>query len=42
MSASLATVVLERLFDGLIMLLFVFVTLPFAPSPRLQPSGDGV
>jgi uncharacterized protein (TIRG00374 family) len=32
-SASLATVVLERLFDGLIMLLFVFVTLPFAPLP---------
>jgi len=28
-SASLATVVLERLFDGLVMLLFVFVTLPF-------------
>lgn len=33
-SASLATVVLERLFDGLVMLLFVFVTLPFAPLPR--------
>ncbi len=33
MSASLATVVLERLFDGLIMLVFVFVTLPFAPLP---------
>jgi uncharacterized protein (TIRG00374 family) len=32
--ASLATVVLERLFDGLVMLLFVFVTLPFAPLPR--------
>lgn len=32
-SASLATVVLERLFDGLIMLLFVFATLPFAPLP---------
>jgi uncharacterized protein (TIRG00374 family) len=32
-SASLATVVLERLFDGLVMLLFVFVTLPFAPLP---------
>lgn len=29
-SASLATVVVERLFDGLTMLLFVFVTLPFA------------
>ncbi len=33
MSASLATVVLERLFDGLVMLLFVFLTLPFAPLP---------
>src|SRR6476620_12620858 len=32
-SVSLATVVLERLFDGLVMLLFVFVTLPFAPLP---------
>lgn len=32
-SASLATVVLERLFDGLVMLAFVFVTLPFAPLP---------
>lgn len=29
-SASLATVVVERLFDGLTMLLFVFVTLPLA------------
>jgi uncharacterized protein (TIRG00374 family) len=34
MSASLATVVLERLFDGLVMLLFVFATLPFAPLPE--------
>jgi hypothetical protein len=33
MSASLATVVLERLFDGLVMLLFVFVTLPFVELP---------
>jgi hypothetical protein len=33
MSASLATVVLERLFDGLVMLLFVFVTLPFVALP---------
>jgi uncharacterized protein (TIRG00374 family) len=32
-SASLATVVLERLFDGLVLLLFIFVTLPFAPLP---------
>jgi glycosyltransferase 2 family protein len=34
MSASLATVVLERLFDGLVMLLFVVATLPFAPLPE--------
>ncbi|NOK58198.1 MAG: UPF0104 family protein [Chloroflexi bacterium AL-W] len=34
-SASLATVVLERLFDGLVMLLFVFITLPFAPLPAI-------
>lgn len=33
MSASLATVVLERLFDGLILLLFIFATLPLAPLP---------
>jgi glycosyltransferase 2 family protein len=33
-SASLATVVLERLFDGLVMLLFVFATLPFIGLPR--------
>ena len=33
MSASLATVLLERIFDGLVMLLFIFVTLPFAPLP---------
>jgi glycosyltransferase 2 family protein len=32
-SASLATVVLERLFDGLVMLLFVFVALPFSVLP---------
>jgi uncharacterized protein (TIRG00374 family) len=31
-SASLATIVLERIFDGVIMLLFVFVGLPLAPS----------
>jgi glycosyltransferase 2 family protein len=35
---SLATVVLERLFDGLVMLLFVFVTLPFAPLPPAYTS----
>jgi uncharacterized protein (TIRG00374 family) len=34
MTASLATVVLERIFDGLVMLLFVFATLPFAPLPE--------
>jgi uncharacterized protein (TIRG00374 family) len=28
-SANLATVLVERIFDGLVMLLFVFVTLPF-------------
>lgn len=33
MSASLATVIVERVFDGLVMLLFVFVALPFAPTP---------
>ncbi len=29
-SASLATIVVERIFDGLVMLIFVFVALPFA------------
>lgn len=32
-SASLATVVVERVFDGLVMLVFVFVGLPFMPMP---------
>jgi uncharacterized protein (TIRG00374 family) len=32
-SATLATVVVERIFDGVVMLIFVFVTLPFAPIP---------
>ncbi len=32
-SASLATIAVERIFDGLVMLLFVFVALPFAPIP---------
>ncbi len=32
MSASLATVLVERIFDGLVMLLFVFLALPFAPA----------
>jgi uncharacterized protein (TIRG00374 family) len=31
-SASLATILVERIFDGVIMLLFVFVGLPLAPS----------
>lgn len=30
-SASLATIIVEKMFDGLVMLLFVFVTLPTAP-----------
>ncbi|MFQ5401036.1 MAG: lysylphosphatidylglycerol synthase transmembrane domain-containing protein [Anaerolineae bacterium] len=33
MSASLSTVIVERVFDGLVMLLFVFAALPFAPLP---------
>lgn len=32
-SSSLATVLIERIFDGLTMLLFVFLALPFAPLP---------
>jgi hypothetical protein len=35
MSASIATIVVERIFDGLVMLLFVFLTLPLVPD--LQP-----
>ncbi len=31
-AASLTTVLIERLFDGLVMLLFVFLVLPFAPA----------
>jgi uncharacterized protein (TIRG00374 family) len=31
-SASLATILVERIFDGVVMLLFVFVGLPLAPS----------
>lgn len=31
MSASLPTVLIERIFDGLVMLFFVFITLPFFP-----------
>jgi uncharacterized protein (TIRG00374 family) len=33
MSGSLATVIVERVFDGLVMLVFVFAALPFAPIP---------
>lgn len=32
-SSSLATVLIERIFDGLVMLLFVFIALPFVPMP---------
>lgn len=32
--AGIATVVVERIFDGLTMLIFVFVALPFAPLPN--------
>jgi glycosyltransferase 2 family protein len=33
LSSSLATVIIERIFDGLVMLIFVFLALPFAPLP---------
>jgi len=33
MSASLATIATERVFDGLVMLMFVFAALPFTPMP---------
>ncbi len=32
-SASLATIIVERIFDGLVMLLFVLIGLPLAPIP---------
>jgi glycosyltransferase 2 family protein len=32
-SASVATVIVERVFDGVVMLLFVFIGLPFTPMP---------
>ncbi len=35
-SSSLATVIIERVFDGLVMLIFVFLALPFSPA---LPSG---
>ncbi|NOZ29117.1 MAG: flippase-like domain-containing protein [Chloroflexi bacterium] len=34
MGASLATVLVERVFDGLVMLVFVFIALPFTPMPN--------
>lgn len=34
MSASMATVIVERVFDGLVMLIFVFAALPLAPIPN--------
>lgn len=37
-SASIATVIVERVFDGLVMLAFVFVALPLTPIPG---DGDG-
>jgi len=33
MSGSLATIIVERVFDGLVMLLFVFISLPLTPMP---------
>lgn len=33
-TSSLTTVIIERAFDGLVMLLFVFLALPFAPLPE--------
>jgi uncharacterized protein (TIRG00374 family) len=33
-STSLATIIVERVFDGLVMLMFVFIGLPFTPMPR--------
>jgi uncharacterized protein (TIRG00374 family) len=35
-SASLATILVERIFDGVVMLLFVFVGLPLAPNIPLD------
>ncbi len=37
LSSSLATILVERVFDGVVMLFFVFVSLPFAPmAPYLR------
>src|SRR5688572_21745484 len=35
-SASLATIIVERIFDGLVMLIFVFAALPFAQLKRSE------
>lgn len=39
--ASLATVIVERIFDGLTMLIFVFVALPFALGEIADSTGAG-
>jgi uncharacterized protein (TIRG00374 family) len=36
-SASLATIIIERVFDGLVMLLFVFFALPFVGAQHIPP-----
>ena len=36
-STSLATIIIERVFDGLVMLLFVFVALPFVGTQHIPP-----
>jgi uncharacterized protein (TIRG00374 family) len=36
-SASLATIIVERVFDGLVMLLFVFFALPFVGADHIPP-----
>lgn len=36
-SAALATVIIERVFDGLVMLLFVFFALPFVGADHIPP-----
>lgn len=36
-SASLATIIIERVFDGLVMLLFVFFALPFVGAEHIPP-----
>ena len=40
MSASLATVIVERVFDGLVMLMFVFAALPLAPPAGPEARAD--